>query len=342
MKIDGFLATMAGAVALAIVAPSIGAGGGPVPFDAITDAGIALVFFLHGANLSRQTLLQGTANWRLHLFVQAATFVLFPVLGLTIYFAFAPILPHDLRLGVFFLCAICSTISSSVAMVAIARGNIAAAVFDASLSGLIGMVLTPVLISLVHAQGGGGAPLLSSVLDIALKLLAPFLLGHLVRPLLIGFIARWKPWISKLDRAVIILIVYTAFCQSTHDGVWSKFSVATIAGVALLVGVLLLAILALTTLLARRLGFSTEDEITAVFCGSKKSLANGAPIAKVLFGASPALGAILLPLMLYHQLQLIACSLVAKRYASRPLAPAPSNVDLETAIQAASGNGAMT
>jgi sodium/bile acid cotransporter 7 len=185
------------------------------------------------------------------------------------------------------------------------------------------MGVTPVLIGLVRPDAARSAPLLNSILDIALKLLVPFLLGHLLRPFLKTWIARWKPWVSKLDRAVIILIVYTAFCQSTLDGVWSKFSIFTLIEVALLVGSLLICVLSLTTVLARRLRFSTEDEITAIFCGSKKSLANGAPIAKVLFGASPALGAILLPLMLYHQLQLIVCSVLAKRYAQRPAPPAP-------------------
>lgn len=327
VKIDGFLLAMAAAVALALIAPSIGAEGGPIPFELITLIGISVVFFLHGANLSREALTRGAANWRLHLFVQAATFVLFPILGFGIFFGAETFLPQDLRMGVLFLCVVCSTISSSVAMVAIARGSVASAIFNASLSGLIGIVVTPALISLVSAGGStGGPPVLSAILDIGLKLLVPFVAGHFLRPLLLRWLVQWKPWITKLDRAVIVLIVYTAFCQSTQDGIWSRFGVGTLLGVALLVGLLLFVVLALTTVASRRLGFSTEDEITAIFCGSKKSLASGAPIAKVLFGASPALGAILLPLMIYHQLQLIVCSVIAKRYAERPEAFVPSIV----------------
>lgn len=317
MKIDGFLCAMAGAVGLALLAPSVGASGSPVPFDVITTIGIAVVFFLHGANLSRDALHAGAANWRLHLLVQASTFVLFPIIGALVFVASRDLLPTDMRLGFFFLCAICSTISSSVAMVAIARGNLAAAVFDASLSGLLGMVLTPALVTLVQPGGTGHLPMLQSVMAIALKLLAPFAVGHLLRPWLTSFITRWKPWISKLDRGVIVLIVYTAFCQSTADGVWSRFTLAMLLEVLALVTALLAAVMALTCYASRRLGFTVEDEITAIFCGSKKSLANGAPIAKILFGASPALGAILLPLMIYHQLQLVVCSYVAKRYAAR-------------------------
>jgi sodium/bile acid cotransporter 7 len=276
------------------------------------------VFFLHGTSLSPASLVQGAANWRLHLMVQSCTFILFPLLGLGFYFGGAALLPHDLRLGIYFLCAVCSTISSSVAMVAIARGNLAAAVFNASLSGLIGMVVTPALMSLVDVGGAGLPPLDKSIADIALKLLAPFVAGHLTRRFLLGVVTRHKVWVNRLDRAVIVLIVYTAFCQSTVDGVWSTFSVMTLVEIGLVISAILAAVLTVTTILAKIMKLSTEDEITAIFCGSKKSLANGAPIAKVLFAGSPALGAVLLPLMLYHQLQLIVCSVIARRYAERP------------------------
>ncbi len=310
---------MAGAVALALVAPNIGAEGGVIPFNAITQWGIAAVFFLHGASLSREALSLGAANWRLHLFVQSSTFVLFPILGFVIFTFSWNLLPADIRVGFFFLCALCSTISSSVAMVAVAKGNVAAAIFDASLSGLIGMVATPILVGFVRHGDAGSMPILQSILNIALKLLGPFLLGHMLRPFLLTIVARWKLWITKLDRAVIVLIVYTAFCQSTKDGVWSKFTTVALVEVAAITAVLLITVLSITAFFSRKMSFSTEDEITAIFCGSKKSLANGAPIAKILFGASPALGAILLPLMIYHQLQLIVCSIVAKRYAQRPI-----------------------
>ena len=314
---DGFLVAMIAAVALALAAPGLGSKGSIIPFGAITQVGIAVIFFLHGANLSPSALRAGAANWRLHVFIHATTFVLFPALGFLIYRLSGTALPSDMRLGVFYLAALCSTISSSVAMVAIARGNLAAAVFDATLSGLIGMVLTPILMSLVVPHGAGHLPVLQSIGDVALKLLAPFAAGHLLRPLLVPRLADRKGWITKLDRAVIVLIVYTAFCESTAAGVWSRYGVGAVATVAVLVAALLACALVATTLVSRKLGFSREDEITAVFCGSKKSLANGAPIANVLFAGSPSLGAILLPLMIYHQLQLIVCSLLARRYAER-------------------------
>jgi sodium/bile acid cotransporter 7 len=312
------------AVGLALVAPNVGAKGGLIPFGAITQLGIAIVFFLHGANLSPSALRAGAANWRLHVFIHATTFVMFPALGFLIYRLSGSALPPDMRLGVFYLAALCSTISSSVAMVAIARGNLAAAVFDATLSGLIGMVLTPILMSLVVPHGAGHLPVLQSIGDVALKLLAPFAAGHLLRPFLVPRLASRKSWITKLDRGVIVLIVYTAFCDSTAAGVWSRYGFEPLVTVAVVVAALLACALVTTTLVSRSLGFSREDEITAVFCGSKKSLANGAPIANTLFAGSPSMGAILLPLMIYHQLQLIVCSILARRYAERMVEAVPT------------------
>ncbi len=321
---DGFLLAMLVAVGLALVAPNVGAKGGLIPFGAITQLGIAIVFFLHGANLSPSALRAGAANWRLHVFIHATTFVMFPALGFLIYRLSGSALPPDMRLGVFYLAALCSTISSSVAMVAIARGNLAAAVFDATLSGLIGMVLTPILMSLVVPHGAGHLPVLQSIGDVALKLLAPFAAGHLLRPFLVPRLASRKSWITKLDRGVIVLIVYTAFCDSTAAGVWSRYGFEPLVTVAVVVAALLACALVTTTLVSRSLGFSREDEITAVFCGSKKSLANGAPIANTLFAGSPSMGAILLPLMIYHQLQLIVCSILARRYAERMVEAVPT------------------
>lgn len=316
MKVDGFLLSIAAAVGLAVAAPGIGASTSAIPFGAIAAVGISLVFLLHGANLSREALRAGAVNWRLHLFVQSATFVFFPATGAAIYFATAGWLPDAVRLGFFYLGALSSTISSAVATVAIARGNIPAAIFNATLSGLIGMVVTPVLMGLVQA-GAGQLSLLDAILDIAGKLLLPFVVGHALRPWLGETIARHKAWVTRLDRGVIVLIVYTAFCNSTQAGVWSSFGPIVLATVGVLVAAWLGAVILVTTLGSRRLGFPVDDEVTAVICGSQKSLANGAPIAKVLFGASPALGAILLPLMLYHPLQLIVCSALARRYAAR-------------------------
>lgn len=317
LKLDGFLLAMFAAVAAAIAAPRVGAEGGLLPMGTITSVGIALVFFLHGVNLAPAALKAGAANWRLQLCIQGFTFLFFPLLGLAIYHVSAGLLPAEMRLGVFFLCALCSTISSSVALVAIAGGSVGAAVFGATISGLVGMVVTPLLLLTVGIAAKGHPSVLNAIGNVAVQLLLPFVAGQLTRPLLGTVVAKYKPLVTRADRTVIVLIVYASFCESTAAGLWSRYDAGTLLLIVPVVAVLLSAGLWAATFTSRALGFSRADEIALVFCGSTKSLANGAPIAKVIFGASPALGMILLPLMMYHQLQLIVCSSLAKRYAGR-------------------------
>jgi sodium/bile acid cotransporter 7 len=308
---------MVAAVALATVAPDVGRSGGPLHADAATDAGIVAIFFLHGVALSPERLRAGAARWRLHAFVQASTFVLFPLLGLALCAVAAPLLPPDLTVGLLYLCALPSTLTSSVAMTAVARGNVVAALFNATLSSLVGVVVTPLLVgALVGASGTVAAG--AATLKVAKLLLAPLVLGLLAhRPLGDAF-ARIRRYTGVFDRLVVLSIVYVSFCDSVRAGLWTRYGAGTIAlalgGAALLLG----AALSVTRRAARLLRFEVEDEIAAVFCGSKKALAVGIPMAKALFGGHPGLGVIVLPIMLYHQLQLFVCSVLAERYARRP------------------------
>lgn len=316
MKIDWFLVAMALAIVLAMLFPAIGASNGPLHLSIVTQIGVALLFFLHGAKLSPADLRAGAVNWRVHVVIHGATFVLFPLLGAAVYFSAAGLLEEHLRLGFFFLCALSSTISSSVALVAMARGAVPVAVFDATLSSLLGMVLTPALLALISSAGAQPVPLLPAMRDIFISLLLPFALGQLMRPLLAGTLKRW-PLLGKLDRAVIILIVYAAFCNSAQAGLWSSSDLVIVVLVAATVSAMLAIVLLAIARASRAFGLTQEDEIAATFCGATKSLVNGAPIARIMFGASPALGMIMLPLLLYHPIQLIVCSILAKRFAAR-------------------------
>ncbi|MEL6415257.1 MAG: bile acid:sodium symporter family protein, partial [Pseudomonadota bacterium] len=302
--------------------PGLGASDGPLRLGLVTKFGIAFVFFLHGANLAPENLVAGVKNWKVHALIQATTFVMFPILGLAIYFGLAPVLPESSRLGFFFLAALPSTISSSVAMTVLGKGNVPAAVFNATLSGLLGLLLTPVMISIVTATASVQFSLLDAIINIAMTLLAPFVIGQIARPVIKAFLAKNKPVISWIDRSVILLIVFTSFATSTAGGIWSRFTGLEITATLALVLILLGVAFSFTVFTARRLNLSREDEVAAVFCGSTKSLANGAPIAQILFAGSPVLGVILLPLMLYHQLQLVGCALMAQRYAQRAEASA--------------------
>ncbi len=320
-KIDWFLLGMASAVGLAWLFPEPGAKGGWLYPELLTKAGVALIFFLHGVALSFAALRAGTLNWRLHLVVQGSAFLLFPLLGLAIMAATNGWLPTGLRLGFFYLCALPSTVSSSVALTAAAKGNVPAAVFNATLSSLLGVVLTPLWMGLVADAQGATDSLPGVVLDLLLWLVLPLALGQLSRPLMAAWAARRKKWIHVVDRFTILLLVYTSFCDSVKQQMWTRYGLLPI--VATVIGSLGLFYLVLFIVgaVSDGLKFSPADRIAAVFCGSKKSLATGVPMAQLMFGGSPLLGWILLPIMVYHPLQLIICGVLAGRWARRAEEP---------------------
>ena len=315
---DWFLAGMLLAVLLASFFPDAGRSGGWLHMEHAVDVGVAIVFFLHGLTISLESFKAGLMRWPVHVVVQALTFALFPVLFFPFRALFAGFIPPALMLGFLYLCVLPSTITSSVAMTGMARGNVPAAIFNATLSSLLGILMTPLLVSLMaNTQGTGELPLLDTILGIARMLLLPLIVGQMLRPLLFRWYNRYKTVTGKLDKLVILMLVFAAFSDSVAAGLWrdhgKEIIVATLIGAA----VLLAVVLGLSTALARRFGFNTEDEITIVFCGSKKTLASGVPMAALLFGANPSLGLIVLPIMFYHQLQLFVCSMLAERYARR-------------------------
>jgi sodium/bile acid cotransporter 7 len=314
--LDPFLLFLIGAVALASVLPCRGEGA--VVMGWITTAAITLLFFLHGAKLSREAIVAGISHWRLHLLVAASTFVLFPLLGLAIQALGRGWIDPGMTAGVLFLCLLPSTVQSSIAFTSIAKGNVPAAVCSATLSNVAGIFITPVLVGLTlgaYAKGGHAGVDLKSIQSIAVQLLLPFILGHLSRPLTSKFLTRYKTIVGRVDRSSILLVVYTAFSAAVVEGLWKKLSAGDIALVLVLDGVLLAVALGITTFAARALGFSKEDEVAIVFCGSKKSLASGVPMAGVLFPAA-VVGPIIVPLMLFHQMQLMVCAVMARKYAA--------------------------
>jgi sodium/bile acid cotransporter 7 len=300
-KLDWFLIGMILAVILAAVFPNPGAAGGFLHPELLTKLGVALIFFLHGLLLSFVALKAGTLRWPVHLLVQTSTFVLFPILGFGAIWLSGSAVSPDLKLGFFYLCALPSTVSSSVAMTAAAKGNVPVAVFNATLSGLIGVFLTPFWISLMLNGSSHPISLGKVVLDLVIWLILPLVIGQLARALL----------------GTILVLVYTSFCDSVKTGVWTSHGIAPILIAFVGAAALFSLIMVLMFTISKRLGFPAEDWIAAVFCGSKKSLASGVPMAQLIFGSHADLSMILLPIMIYHPLQLIVCGTLASRWARR-------------------------
>jgi sodium/bile acid cotransporter 7 len=252
-----------------------------------------------------------------HLVVQATTFVVFPLVGIALVAVAGGWVSPELAVGFFYLCAVPSAVSSSVAMTAAARGNVPVAVFNATLSSVIGILATPLLIGWRLHTTGAGMPLGGVVMDLVTWLLLPLVIGQLSRPLLAGWALANKNLIHRVDRGTILFIIYTSFCDSIVRGIWSGRSSAVVAAV---IGSLLLfcVIFWIVGAMARAAGFDAGDRIAAIFCGSKKSIAAGVPMAQLIFAGDPRMGIILLPLMVYHPLQLVICGALAGRWAKRP------------------------
>lgn len=304
--------------------------------EVATTAAVSLLFFLHGAKLSRQAIWAGIGHWRLHLVVVASTFVLFPLLGWALRPLLEPLVTPDLYTGILYLCALPATVQSAIAFVSMARGNIPAAVCSASASTLLGVAFTPLVVGLLLSKNAAMGDPLDAMGRIGVQLLLPFIAGHLMRPLVSGFLQRRAAVMKVVDQGSILLVVYAAFSHAVIDGLWSQVPLTALAGLLVVCAVLLALVLTLTTWSARRMGFSKEDEITIVFCGSKKSLISGVPMANVLFAANVA-GAIVLPLMLFHQMQLMVCAVLAQRYARRAQAPAVEAPAAATAARSSGG-----
>ncbi len=307
LNLDPYVLALMGTVALASVVPAQGVWA--TVADRITDLAIALLFFLHGARLSRQAVIDGARAWKLHLSVAGLTYLLFPLLGLAI--QALPFLPVPLARGMLFLSLLPSTVQSSIAFTSMAGGNVAAAVCSASFSNLAGIVLTPLLTALFITGRSGGFSS-DPVITIATQLLLPFLAGHLLRPWIAGFVARHKRVLGYTDKSSILLVVYTAFSAAVLGGLWSRVTWGDIAEIGALSLAMLAVVMSAAQAIGRAMAFAREDRVVLLFCGSKKSLATGVPLAGVLF-APDQVGAIVLPLMIFHQIQLMVCAVIARR-----------------------------
>ncbi|MEU8520820.1 bile acid:sodium symporter family protein [Streptomyces sp. NBC_01216] len=311
--LDRYVLALLGTVGLAALLPASGTAARLA--EGASTVAVALLFFLYGARLSSREALDGLRHWRLHLTVLTATFVAFPLLGLAAKGLVPVVLTPALHSGLLFLCLAPSTVQSSIAFTSIARGNVPAAICAGSFSSLAGILLTPLLAAALLAGGVGGFSA-GSLLRIVLQLLVPFLAGQLVRPWARTFLPRHREPLGYVDRGSILLVVYSAFSQGVVAGVWHQVTPARLGLLLAVEAVLLAVMLSLTWYGARRLGFGREDRVAIQFAGSKKSLAAGLPMASVLFGAQAA--PVVLPLMLFHQMQLMVCAVIAGRRARDP------------------------
>lgn len=307
--LDIYIVLLFGMVALAWVLPATGAAVQPV--EIATDFAVALLFFLYGARLSGDQTLQGIRHWRLHSLVLAFTFVMFPILGVATGFATRPLLGPELAAGMLFLTLLPSTVQSSVAFTSIAHGNVAASIVAASVSNLLGVLFTPLLVTL--AMGAAAGVNLGTLRSLFLQLVLPFVIGQLLHRWLGGFLTRNKQILSKVDRGAILLVVYAAFSAGMREDSFAKLGGWQLVALLVACCVLLAVVMALTMIISKALGFSWPDRVAIIFAGSKKSMASGLPMAQIIFPAA-TVGILVLPLMIFHQVQLMVCAQLARRW----------------------------
>ena len=312
-KIDLFIALLLGMILLAWLVPGIGVTDKWYSLDSLSGIGISFIFFFYGLKLSPSQVMQGLNNYRLHFLVQFSTFVLFPIIVILFYPLIHSEDGHLLWLAVFFLAALPSTVSSSVVMVSMAKGNVSGSIFNASISGLIGIIATPLWMGLFMRGDSHGFSFLDSLLSLSTKILLPVIVGMILHRYFGKIAIKNSKTLAWFDKSVILAIVYKSFSSSFTSGLFDSISLADL-------GILFVAIIALfglifqiINLISKQLKFNREDRITALFNGSKKSLVHGTVFSKVLFSGMATQGIFIIPIMIYHALQLIVISFIAQK-----------------------------
>lgn len=311
---DGFITGIILMVLLGYLVPGIGKTGSAIELSKVIKIGIVILFFFYGTRLSPEDIKAGLGNYKLHITIQIITFIVFPVIVLLFYPFFRNTEYYNLWLAVFYLAALPSTVSSSVVMVSIARGNIAGSIFNASISGLIGIIVTPLWMSFFMKSASADFQLLVVIRDLVLQILLPLLIGLYLN----RYIGKWsiknKKYLSMFDKSVILSIVYQSFSNSFITGVFKDIPTITLLSLAIAVICLFFCIFFLVKMLSKWLKFNREDQITILFNGSKKSLVHGSVIASILFGTSANNSLFLVPIMIFHVFQLTVMSIVARKY----------------------------
>ncbi|WP_286860937.1 MULTISPECIES: bile acid:sodium symporter family protein [Acinetobacter] len=286
-------------------------------FSSITTIAIAILFFLHGAKLSREAVVEGLMHWKLHTSVFAFTFALFPIIGLLAKPVLVPLLGQELYWGFLFMCFLPSTVQSSIAFTSVAQGNVAGAVCSASFSNIVGMFITPILVAFfILGQSQHGFDPTSSIMQITLLLLVPFILGQILRPWVFPQMKKMPEIVKFFDQGSILMVVYGAFSSAVVAGLWHQVSLTTLLLLIIACSVLLTVVMLLALFVPRWIGFDKADQKTIFFCGSKKTLASGVPMAQILFIGQP-IGMIVLPIMIFHQIQLMVCGIVANMWSKQ-------------------------
>lgn len=314
LKIDNFIVAISVVVVFAYFFPHLGGNHSFLPINLLSSIGVSLIFFFYGLKLSPEKIKNGLRNWQLHVLIQLSTFLLFPLLIIAFYPLTKTPQAHNIWLGFLFLAALPSTVSSSVVMVSIAKGNVPAAIFNASISGLIGIVITPLWMGIFLEKSSGDFHLSTIYIKLLSEIVLPVFIGLMLQKYLGKYALKYNSYLTTFDKSVILLIIFKSFAVSFEEGIFSTVRVFDLCIITIAVLILFYFVYFLTRYLATKLGFNRGDSIAAQFCGTKKSLVHGTVFSKIVLPATLPIGIVLLPLMLFHAIQLFIISVVATKY----------------------------
>ena len=316
IKIEPFVFAIMFTILLAYLIPFLGNKELVKPIIlGISSIGISLIFFFYGLKLNYTIIKEVIKNWKVHLIIQSATFILFPLIVLLFYPFLSSETGHILWLAVFFLAVLPSSVSASVVMVAVAKGNVPAAIFNASISGIIGILITPIWMSYFISAKNLDFDFTEIYFKLITEIIVPLVLGILLQRYFGSWAIRNAARISFFDKAIILLIVYKSFSSSFLEGVFNSIGLVDMLILALAVVVLFWVVYYIIKYVCFQFNINREDSIAIQFCGSKKSLIHASVMSKIMFANLPFVGIMLLPVMLFHGFQIVFVSFIAAKKA---------------------------
>ena len=313
LKSHWFSLAMLGLFFIAWVAPSLPAWINSGGYAKI--AAIMIIFFFSGLSLKTEEIAHGFTNWRLHLAIQGFCYLFLPLFTWILLSLFGGGLHEGLIIGFSLLAVLPITISSCVVFTQLAEGNFAAALFNAVLGNVMGIVVSPALFLLMLGTTDISIELdtMRIITRLGMLVVAPLIVGQVVHVFVKEHTKKLKKIGSVVNRWCILLIVYFAFGQIfTGDAIQASFTGMILP--LLLIVPYHLVILWFTWAGGRLFRFSPPDRIAMLFCASQKTLAMGLPLIAAVMAARPNLeGLATLPVIIYHPIQLLVAGFLVER-----------------------------
>jgi len=309
LKRHWFIISIVLAIVVALLVPRVGVFLNPD--GTTTTVAVLLAFLAIGFTLPSEKIAAGISNVKFHLYVELFIFAVVPAYVLLTVPLFGDLFRPEVRVGLYALAVLPTTVTSCVIFTGAACGNSVSAIFNAAFSNVTGVLLSPLLLSLILSGAGAGMSPAEAghiIAGLGLQMLLPLLVGQVLRRALSGFAAKHGKKVSSASSVFIVVIVFFTFSRAASGAAFATniarmplpFAYLAVSHIILQIG---------ARLGARLFGFPLEDRVAAMYVAPQKTLALGAPLLTIYFASQPELLAIaILPLAFYHPFQLLVAS----------------------------------